>query len=81
MELKEKKITSSCTYRLLAQVRPLDPSTTVENNGCLAVKPKTIKLTYAETVRIKKTVGAQNRLIGNGGDPTNNLNNVDIKKK
>ena len=43
----------------------------VENNGCLAVKPKSIKLTYAETVRVKKTVEAQNRLISNGGDPSN----------
>ena len=40
--------------------------------GCLAaVKPKTIKLTYAETVRVKTAVEAQNCLISNGGDPTN----------
>ena len=43
----------------------------VEKNGCLAVKPKSIKLTYAETVRLKDTVEAQNRLIANGYDPTN----------
>ena len=43
----------------------------VENNGCLAVKPKSIKLTYAETVRVKKTVEAQNLTIRNGGDPFN----------
>ncbi|GAG19417.1 unnamed protein product [marine sediment metagenome] len=43
----------------------------VENNGCLAVKPKSIKLTYAETARVKKTVEAQNLLIMNGGDPFN----------
>jgi len=53
----------------------------VENNGCLAVKPKTIKLTYAKTVRIEFAVEAQNRLIGNGGDPTNEQNKVDIKTK
>ena len=63
----------------------------VEKNGCLAVKPKSIKLTYAETVRLKDTVEAQNRLIANGYDPTNvsTTNNlftddevkVDIKTK
>ena len=63
----------------------------VEKNGCLAVKPKAIKLTYAETVRTKATVEVQNRLIMNGLDPTNDLdetkkynvfvNKVDIKKK
>ena len=42
----------------------------VEKNGCLAVKPKSIKLTYAETVRLKDSVEAQNRLIAKGGDPT-----------
>ena len=66
-------------------------SSTVEKNGCLAVKPKSIKLTYTETVRLKNTVEAQNRLIAKGGDPTNDsiLNNlftndqvkVDIKTK
>ena len=46
----------------------------VENNGCLAVKPKAIlKLTYAETVRRKATVEVQNHLIMNGLDPTNDL--------
>ena len=63
----------------------------VEKNGCLAVKPKSIKLTYAETVRLKDTVEAQNHLIAKGGDPTNDsiLNvlstndqvKVDIKTK
>jgi len=44
----------------------------VENNGCLAVKPKSIKLvTYTETVWVKKTVEAQNLIIMNGGDPSN----------
>jgi len=63
----------------------------VEKKGCLAVKPKSIKLTYAETVQLKDTVEAQNRLIAKGGDPTNDsiLNvlstndqvKVDIKTK
>jgi len=44
----------------------------VEKNGCLAVKPKSIKLTYAETVRLKDSVEAQNCLIAKGGDPTTN---------
>ena len=63
-------------------------SAAVENNGCLAVKqPKAIKLAYAETVRTKATVEVQNRLIMNGLDLTNDLdetyvlNKVDIKKK
>ena len=63
----------------------------VEKNGCLAVKPKSIKLTYAETVRLKDTVEAQNRLITSGGHPTtdsilndlstNDQVKVDIKTK
>jgi len=63
----------------------------VENNVFLAVKPNAIKLTYAETVRVKDTVEAQNRLIANGGDPTddsilnvlftNDQVKVDIKTK
>ena len=63
----------------------------VENNGCLAVKPKAIKLTYAKTVRLKDTVEAQNRLVANGGDPAddsttndsliNDQVKVDIKTK
>ena len=50
-------------------------------------KPKAIKLTYAETVRTKATVEVQNRLIMNGLNPTNDLdetydlNKVDIKKE
>jgi len=47
----------------------------VENNVFLAVKPKAIKLTYAKTVRLKDTVEAQNRLIANGGDPTDDYTN------
>ena len=60
---------------------------TVENNGllavkpCLAVKPKTNKLTYAETVRLTTAVEKQNCLIGKGGDPIDELVNIDIKKK
>ena len=53
----------------------------VESNGYLAVKPKTTKLTYAETVKISAAVEAQDRLIGNGGDPITGLVNADIKKK
>jgi len=63
----------------------------IENNGCLAFKPKAIKLTYAKTVRLKDTVEAQNRLIADGGDPTddsttnglltNDQVKVDIKTK
>jgi len=56
----------------------------VGNNGCLAVKPKAIKLTYVKTLQMKATVEVQNRLIMNGLDPTNdldetnNLNKLDI---
>ena len=63
----------------------------VEKNGCLAVKPKSIKLTYAETVQLKSTVEGQNRLITSGGHPTtdtilkvlstNDQVKVDIKTK
>ena len=69
----------------------MDDLITVEKNGCLAVKLKCIKMTYAETVRLKDTVEAQNCLIANGGHPTNDsiLNDlstneqvkVDIKTK
>ena len=44
----------------------------VEKNGCLAVKPKSLKLTYAKKVRLKDSVEAQNHLIAKGGDPTTN---------
>jgi len=54
---------------------------TVESNGCLAVKPKNVKLSYAEMVKVTATVEMQDRLIGNGGDPTTDLIQVDIKKK
>ena len=63
----------------------------VEKNGCIAVKPKSIKLTYAETVQLKNTVEGQNRLITSGGHPTtdtilkvlstNDQVKVDIKTK
>jgi hypothetical protein len=39
------------------------------------------ELTYAEAVRIKTALEAHNCLIRNGGDPTNDLVKVDIKKK
>jgi len=50
----------------------------LKNYGCLAVKPKAIKLTYAETVRLKDTVEAQNCLIANGGDPTDDSTTDDL---
>ena len=53
----------------------------VESNGCLAVKPKNVKLSYAEMVKVTAAVEMQDRLIGNGGDPTTDLIQVDIKKK
>ena len=53
----------------------------VENNGCLAVKPKNVKLSYAEMVKVTTAVEMQDRIIGNGGDPTTDLIQVDIKKK
>ena len=53
----------------------------VESNGCLAVKPKNTKLTYAEMVRVNAAVEAQDHLIGNGGDHFTSLVNVDIKMK
>ena len=64
----------------------------VENNGCLAVKPKAIKLMHAEeTIWTKATVEVQNHLKMDGFDPTNDLdeikkynvfvNKVDIEKK
>jgi len=45
----------------------------VESNGCLAVKPKNTKLTYAEMVRVNTSVEAQDLLIANGGDPITSL--------
>jgi len=53
----------------------------VESNGCLAVKPKNIKMTYAKMVRVTTAEEAQDRLVGNGGDPIASLIHVDIKKK
>jgi len=53
----------------------------VESNGCLAVKPKNIKMTYAKMVRVTTAEEAQSCLIGNGGDPIASLIHVDIKKK
>jgi hypothetical protein len=66
---------------------------TVESNGCLAVKPKIPKMSYAEAARVSDVVKAQDRLIANDYDPTTNrpkandekpitgLVNLDIKKK
>jgi len=45
----------------------------VESNGCLAVKPKNTKLTYAEMVRVNTSVEAQDLLFANGGDPITSL--------
>ena len=46
---------------------------------------KPSKLTYAEVVRVDKSVKAQNLVIGKGGDPTTepltSLLDVDIKVK
>ena len=53
----------------------------VESNSCLAVKPKNVKLSYAEMVKVTTAVEMQDSIIGNGGDPTTDLIQVDIKKK
>ena len=53
----------------------------VESNGCLAVKPNNVKLSYAEMVKFTTAVEMQDRIIGNSGDPTTDLIQVDIKKK
>jgi hypothetical protein len=45
----------------------------VESNGCLAVKPKNTKMTYAEAARVSGVVEAQDRLIANGCNPTTSL--------
>jgi hypothetical protein len=52
-------------------LKPAHRCLLVEKNGCLAVKPKSIKLTYAKSVRLQDTVEAQIHLIAKGGDPTN----------
>ena len=63
--------------RCLVQLNP--QVDIVENNDCLAVKPKATKLSYAKT---KATVEVQNCLIMNGLDPTNDLDNTnDLNKK
>ena len=51
----------------------------LEKNGCLAVKQKSIKLTYDETVRLKDSVEAQNRLIAKGGATDSILNDLSTK--
>jgi hypothetical protein len=45
----------------------------VESNGCLAVKPKIPKMSYAEAARVSDVVRKQDRLIANGYDPTTSL--------
>ena len=53
----------------------------VENSSNLAVKPKNVKLSYAEVVRVTAATDIQDRIISNGGDPTSDEIQVDIKKK
>ena len=53
----------------------------VENSSCLAVKPKNVKLPYTEVVRVTAATEIQDRIISNGGDPTSDEIQVDIKKK
>ena len=48
----------------------------VESNGCLAVKPKIPKMTYAKAARVSDIVEAQDRLIANGCDPTTSLDRL-----
>jgi hypothetical protein len=48
----------------------------VESNGCLAVKPKIPKMTYAEAARVSDVMEAQDRLIANGCDPTTSLDRL-----
>jgi hypothetical protein len=48
----------------------------VESNGCLAVKPKIPKMSYAEAARVSDVVKAQDRLIANGYDPTTSLDRL-----
>jgi hypothetical protein len=48
----------------------------VESNGCLAVKPKIPKMSYAEAARVSDVMKAQDRLIANGYDPTTSLDRL-----
>ena len=48
----------------------------VESNGCLAVKPKIPKMSYAEAARVSDVVKTQDRLIANGYDPTTSLDRL-----
>jgi hypothetical protein len=57
-------------------IRALLTVQTVESNGCLAVKPKIPKMTYAEAARVSDVVEAQDRLIANGYDPTTSLDRL-----
>ncbi len=47
----------------------------VEKDGCLAGKPKGIKLTYAEVAKINSSVKEQDCLISRGGNPGNDSTN------
>jgi hypothetical protein len=49
---------------------------TVESNGCLAVKPKIPKMFYAEAARVSDVVKAQDRLIANGYNSTTSLDRL-----
>jgi hypothetical protein len=51
-------------------------TTIVESNGCLAIKPKTPKMTHAEAARVSDVVEAQNGLIANGCDPATSLDRL-----
>ena len=90
VDLKETKIPVTNPYTSRSLKNPmtvhlsnynLHQPLLVENNGCLAVKPKNVKLSYAEMVKVTTAVEMQDRIIGNGGDPTTDLIQVDIKKK
>ena len=48
----------------------------VESNGCLAIKPKIPKMSYAEAARVSDVVKAQDRLKANGYDPTTSLDRL-----
>ena len=68
------------SFATLLYLRKVDPIF-VESNGCLAVKQKNVKLSYAEMVKVTAAIEMQDHLIGNGEDPTTDLIQVHIKKK
>jgi hypothetical protein len=71
----------NCNNIVIASNLGSPPDISVESNSCLAVKPKNVKLSYAEMVKVTTAVEMQDRIIGNGRDPTTDLIQVDIKKK